>query len=305
MRWNHTQIPEQNTRTYVVTGANSGIGFETARTLCFKGARVFLACRSESKARIAMDTIRRERSDVHIDFVPLDLASLKSVRAFADEVAKRTPDGIDGLINNAGLMAPPRQLTEDGFEMQLGTNHLGHFALTGLLLPQLAKRPGARVVNVSSMMHWVGKIHLDDLHGERSYDAWGFYGQSKLANLLFTRELNRRLAVKLPNVIATAAHPGYSATALQATQAESHGKSFGSVFHAGNVLMAQSAAMGALPTLRAAVDPEARGDDFFGPSMGAWGYPHRASRSSAAQNDDVARALWQRSENLTNVSYLT
>ena len=300
MRWTSAHVPDLSDRTYIVTGANSGIGYEAALVLAEKGARVVLACRTESKARDALDGIRRARSDARAEFGALDLASLKSVRAFAVEMTRRFPEGVDGLVNNAGVMALPRQLTEDGFEMQLGTNHLGHFALTALVLPLLVRRPAARVVNVSSGVHWVGRIRFDDLMGERRYDRWAAYAQSKLANLLFTRELQRRLSGRHPHVIATVAHPGYSATNLQSTTARSYGSSFFTgTFAAGNALMAQSAAAGGLPTVRALVDPDAKGGEFYGPSAWLWGAPVLASRSRAAQDDAAARKLWEASEQLT------
>lgn len=304
MGWTTAQIADLTDRTYIVTGANSGIGYEAALALAAKGARVVLACRTESKARDALDGVKRARGDARAEFGALDLASLKSVRAFAEAMLLRFPEGVDGLINNAGVMALPRQLTEDGFEMQLGTNHLGHFALSGLLLPLLVRRPAARVVSVSSGVHWVGRIRFDDLMGERRYERWAAYSQSKLANLLFTRELQRRLAGRHPHVIATAAHPGYSATNLQGTTARSYGGGvFSGGFAAGNALFAQSAASGALPTLRAAVDPEARGGEFYGPSAWLWGGPALAAQSGAAKDDAVALRLWEESERLTGVRF--
>ena len=304
MGWTTAQIPDLSDRTYIVTGANSGIGYEAALALAAKGARVVLACRTESKAREALDGVKRARGDARAEFGALDLASLKSVRAFAEVMLQRFPEGVDGLVNNAGVMALPRQLTEDGFEMQLGTNHLGHFALTGALLPLLVRRPAARVVSVSSGVHWAGRIRFDDLMGERRYERWAAYSQSKLANLLFTRELQRRLAGRHPHVIATAAHPGYSATNLQGAAARAEGAVFAKTFAAGNALVAQSAASGALPTLRAAVDPEAKGGEYYGPSvLGLWGAPVLAARSRAAKDDDAARRLWEESERLTGVRF--
>ena len=300
MGWTTDDIPDLAGKSFIVTGANSGLGLETARALTAKGARVVLACRTEAKAQAALDAIGRGRAE----FAPLDLASLKSVRAFAEEVARRLPEGVDGLANNAGVMAPPRTLTEDGFEMQFGTNHLGHFALTGLLLPLLARRPAARVVSVSSFGHWIGRISFDDLAGARRYERWTFYGQSKLANLLFTRELQRRLAARHPHVLAAAAHPGYADTNLQGTAARAEGAIVAKGFAVGNSVFAQSAASGALPTLRALTDPAVKGDDYFGPSIvGLWGSPTRATRSPAATNDATARRLWDESVRLTGVDF--
>jgi len=300
MPWSAAHVPDLSDRTYVVTGANSGIGYEAARVLAERGARVVLACRTESKARDALDGIRQARADARVEFGALDLASLKSVRAFAEECARRFPEGLDGLVNNAGVMALPRRLTEDGFETQLGTNHLGHFALTARLLPLLVRRPAARVVTVSSGMHWVGRVRLDDLMGERAYQDWLSYAQSKLANLLFTHELQRRLAARHPHVLATAAHPGYAASNLLQNSASAWGGSLSArVYTLGNAVFAQSTVAGALPTVRALVDPAAKGGEFYGPSAWLWGAPTLATRSRAARDDAAARALWEASERLT------
>ncbi len=302
-RWTPELLPDLADRTFVITGANSGIGLEAARVLAHKGARVVLACRSAEKATAALDGIRAGRADARVEAMSLDLASLASVRSFADALAARLPDGFDVLVNNAGVMALPRRLTADGFEMQFGTNHLGHFALTGLALPLLAKRAGARVVNVSSGVHWGGRVNFDDLMGERAYNRWTAYFQSKLANLLFTRELNKRLAAKQPSTIALAAHPGYSATNLQQVSAEAQGAFEVSAMKVNNALFAQSAPMGALPTVRAAADGAVKGDDFYGPSMFSFGYPTPARRSAKAVDDDAARRLWDASVKLTGVDY--
>ncbi len=305
MRWTTANVPDLTDRTYIVTGANSGIGFEAARILAEKGARVVLACRTESKARDAIDGIRRARGDARVEFAALDLASLKSVRAFAEEVTRRLPEGVDGLVNNAGLMAVPRGLTEDGFETQLGTNHLGHFALTALVLPLLVRRPAPRVVSVSSGTHWAGRVRIDDLMGERRYQSWSAYAQSKLANLLFTRELQRRLAARHPHVIATAAHPGYAASNILTASARAWGDRAltTGTYAFGNAVFAQSTVAGALPTVRALVDATAKGGEFYGPSMWLWGAPVLASRSRAARDDVTARALWEASERLTGVRF--
>lgn len=305
MSWSAAQVPDLSDRTYVVTGANSGIGYETARILAERGARVVLACRTESKARDALDAIRRARADARVEFGALDLSRLTSVRAFAADMAQRFPDGVDGLVNNAGVMAPPRSVTEDGFESQLGTNHLGHFALTALLLPRLVARPAARVVSVSSAIHWLGRVRLDDLMGERRYQSWGAYAQSKLANLLFTRELQRRLAARHPHVLATAAHPGYAATSILGTSAHAWGNGAVSTraYAAGNAFFAQSAAAGALPTVRALVDPATKGGELYGPSAWLWGAPVVAWQSRAARDDEAARALWEVSERLTGARF--
>ncbi len=302
-RWTPDLLPDLADRTFVITGANSGIGLEAARVLAHKGARVVLACRSAEKATAALDGIRAGRADARVEAMSLDLASLASVRSFAGELAARLPDGFDVLVNNAGVMALPRRLTADGFEMQFGTNHLGHFALTGLALPLLAKRAGARVVNVASGVHWGGRIAFDDLMGERAYNRWTAYLQSKLANLLYTRELDKRLAARGRGVIALAAHPGYSATNLQQVSAETQGAFAVRTVKAGNALFAQSAHMGALPTVRAAADGAVKGDEFYGPSMFMAGYPTHARRSAKATDDEAARRLWDVSAKLTGVDY--
>lgn len=302
--WTPDQLPDLSAQTIVITGANSGIGLEAARVLAQKNARVVLACRSADKARAAVESCAGGRANARVEAMSLDLASLASVRAFAEESARRFPEGVDVLVNNAGVMALPRKLTADGFEMQLGTNHLGHFALTGLMLPLLAKRPHARVVNVSSGMHWVGKVRFDDLMGERRYDRWAAYAQSKLANLLFTHELQKRLAARHPSVIATAAHPGYSATNLQATAAEGRGPLAAWSARWGNSLFAQSAAAGALPTVRAAADPGVKSGDYYGPAwLSAWGPAAHSGRSARARDDADARRLWEESVRLTGVDY--
>ncbi len=304
MPWTPEQLDDLTALTFVITGANSGIGLEAARLLARRGARVVLACRTPSKADEAVRRIRAERDDARLDVMALDLASLASVRAFADALGQKFPDGIDVLVNNAGVMALPRTLTADGFEMQLGTNHLGHFALTGLVLPLLAKRTAARVVNISSGIHWGGRIDFDDLMGERRYERWTAYAQSKLANLLFTRALHRRLAKAHPNVITLAAHPGYSATNLQVTSAASmEGGLMARSLHLGNAVMAQSAEMGALPTVRAAADRNVKGDEFYGPSRFMWGHPELASRSVKARDDGAAERLWTVSRELTRVDW--
>jgi NAD(P)-dependent dehydrogenase (short-subunit alcohol dehydrogenase family) len=283
-------IPPLDGRTAIVTGANSGIGWETARALAANGATVVLAVRDQAKGQRAAAAIAG-RTEVR----PLDLASLESVRAFA-----RAWDGapIDLLINNAGVMAPPRSRTADGFEVQFGTNHLGHFALTNLLLPAVK----ARVVTVSSSVHQAGAIDFADLNWERKpYRPWRAYGQSKLANLLFTSELQRRLAQAGSPVLSTAAHPGYAATNLQGHSGNAL-LTFG-MEQIGNRFFAQSAAAGALPTLYAAVAPMP-GGGFAGPGGFAMrGAPKLVGRSAAARDDAVARRLWTASEELTGVSF--
>ena len=286
-------IPDLTGQTAIVTGASSGIGLETAKALIAHGARVVLAVRDEAKGRDAAKVMPGPGS---AEVAPLDLASLDSVRAFA-----RAWDGspVDLLINNAGVMIPPLSRTKDGFELQFGTNHLGHFALTNLLLPHVT----GRVVTVSSSAHRNGRIDFDDLNWEhKKYRAWRAYGQSKLANLLFTAELQRRLAEAGSPVLSMAAHPGYAATNLQ-SHSDSRLMEF-AMGTLGNRLLAQDAASGALPTLYVAT-ADLPGNTFAGPSGfgGVRGAPAPCARSKAAGDPEAARRLWQVSEQLTGVSF--
>ncbi len=288
-KWSSTDLPNLDGRTFVVTGANSGIGLTAARALGRAGARVVLAVRSVDKGEEAAASIPGER-----EVRRLDLADLASVRAFADEWEGK----LDVLINNAGVMAVPEQRTKDGFEMQIGTNHLGHFALTNLLLPKITDR----VVTVASPAHRAGKIRLDDLNWEHGgYQRWRAYGQSKLANLLFTLELQRRLDEAGSNLRALAAHPGYAATNLQ-NRTENVVQN--TLMAIGNKLIAQSDEMGALPTLYAATQ-DLPGTSYVGPDgfQEQRGHPALVSRSAAASDQDTAKRLWTLSEELTGVSF--
>jgi len=299
------EIPDLSGKTFVITGANCGIGYEAALVLSRKGAEVTLACRSVEKGLAAADTLKAASPGAKVSVGKLDLSDLASVQSFAREF-HRDHDHLDGLINNAGVMALPRTLTADGFEMQLGTNHLGHFALTGLLLDLLASAQSSRVVTVSSQAHRMGRIRFDDLMGERRYDPWGAYGQSKLANLLFTLELSKRLAQKRPHVKAIACHPGYAATDLQRRGPEaSKSKLMGMFMAASNALFAQTAVKGALPTLRAATDPAADNGDYFGPRgpFESFGAPVKVTGNAASQDAATAGRLWDVSEELTGVRY--
>lgn len=298
-------VPDQSKKIFVITGANSGIGYEAALVLAKKGADVTLACRSVEKAEAAVGLLRLAAPDATLRVKALDLSDLASVRAFAESFSGEN-ERLDCLINNAGVMALPRTLTKDGFEMQIGTNHLGHFALTGLLLDRLVAAPSARVVTVSSQAHRVGTIDFDDMMGERRYDKWRAYGQSKLANLLFTLGLSRRLAEKHRNVLALAAHPGYAATDLQRRGPEaSKSRLMGSLMAASNAIFAQSASKGALPTLRAATDPAAENGDYFGPGgpFESFGSPVKVKGNAKSQDVAVADRLWEASEKLTGVRY--
>jgi NAD(P)-dependent dehydrogenase (short-subunit alcohol dehydrogenase family) len=303
--WTADDVPDLAGKTVVVTGGNSGIGFEAARQMARKGAHVILACRDAGRAAQAIEQIRTLQPSSSLEAMQLDLASLESVRRFAgDFAAKGVP--LDVLCNNAGVMAIPRRTTAEGFEMQLGTNHLGHFALTGLLLQPLLAAPAARVVNVSSTAHKPGRIDFDDLHGEKGYRKWLAYAQSKLANLLFTYELQRRLEAADARAISVACHPGYSATNLQSVGPQMSGSRLAArLMDLGNRFFSQPAAMGALPTLYAATSPDARGGDYIGPDgfMENYGHP-RKTRSTARSHDRaVATRLWEVSEQLTSVHY--
>ncbi|GAB3668009.1 oxidoreductase [Actinocorallia lasiicapitis] len=281
----------------IVTGANSGIGFHTALSFARAGAEVVLACRSAERGEAALGRIKEAVPGSAVVLASLDLGSLDSVRAFAAAQAK-TP--LDLLINNAGVMALPRSTTADGFETQFGTNHLGHFALTGLLLPALLERPGSRVVTVASFASFWGRIRLDDLHRERKYNKWAAYGQAKLANLLFAKELGRRV----PEVVSAAAHPGYARTALMANSAGQSGSRFEAINYAiGGALFAQSEEAGALPTLRAALDPAVRSGEIYGPRLVLRGAPVKGFLSPRGDDQRTAARLWAESEKLTGVSY--
>lgn len=302
MSWTLADLPDQSGRVAIVTGANSGIGRWAAQGLAGAGARVVLACRTVSKGEAAATEIRAAHPEAEVEVRALDLADLDSVRAFA--AAWEGP--LDLLVNNAGVMALPRRTTAQGFEMQLGTNHLGHFALTGLLFPALSDG-GGRVVNVSSQAHRMGRIRFADLMGEKSYQRWLAYGQSKLANLLFTHELVRRCAAREVDVLAVACHPGWASTHLQEAGAEMDGSAAKAwVMRTANRLFAQDASAGAWPTLRAATDPEAEPDAYYGPAgLGELaGAPVRVERSRASLDDEVSARLWEVSSELTGVRYL-
>ncbi|GGU57791.1 oxidoreductase [Streptomyces albospinus] len=303
-RWNTSHIPDQTGRSAVVTGANSGIGYVTARELARRGARVVLACRSTERGAAALDRLRSEVPAAEAEFRRLDLADLSSVRDFAAGLDDFDGDRLGLLINNAGVMALPHRTTADGFEMQFGTNHLGHFALTGLLLPKLLATPGARVVTVSSMLHALANVDLGDLNSERSYGRWTAYARSKSANLLFTRELSTRLAAAGSAVVAATAHPGYAATNLQTAGVKMEGRRAAErAIDLGTRLIGQPADGGALGTLCAATAPHMRPDSFIGPRSGLRGAPARCFRAPWTANGGTAAALWAASEQLTGVRY--
>jgi len=295
-KWTTVDIPDQTGRTAVITGANTGLGHETAAALAAKGAHVVLAVRNLDKGKAAADLITRATPGASVALQELDLTSLDSIRGAADEL-RANHDSIDLLINNAGVMVTPKSTTKDGFELQFGTNHLGHFALTNLLLDRVLAVPGSRVVTVSSQgHHFVRGIRFDDLQWERSYSRVGAYGQAKLANLLFTYELQRRL--QGTNSIAVAAHPGGSRTELTRNVPPL----IAAVTRPLERFM-QSADMGALPTLRAATDPGVLGGQYYGPDgFGEQrGYPKLVASSAASHDTAAQRRLWAVSEELTSV----
>jgi NAD(P)-dependent dehydrogenase (short-subunit alcohol dehydrogenase family) len=293
-RWTATHIPDQTGRVAVITGANTGLGYETATALAAKGARVVLAVRNLDKGKAAADLITRAHTGADVSVTELDLTSLQSVRDAADQI-RAGFDQIDLLVNNAGVMMTPKSTTRDGFELQFGTNHLGHFAFTGLLLDRLLATPLSRVVSVSSNGHRVGRIRFDDLQSTRRYSRMGAYGQSKLANLLFTYELQRRLSGT--DTIAVAAHPGGSDSELSRYLPGALQLAFGP--------LSQSTEMGALPTLRAATDPGVSGGEYYGPGglLEMRGYPELVASSGRSHDVDVARRLWTVSEELTGVVF--
>jgi NAD(P)-dependent dehydrogenase (short-subunit alcohol dehydrogenase family) len=290
-RWTEADIPDQTGRTVLVTGANSGLGLRTAQVLAAKGAHVIMGCRSVQRGQAARRTVSGSA-----EVLELDLADLSSVRSAAEQVSV-----LDVLINNAGVMAVPHGRTVDGFERQFGTNHLGHAALTWLLLPALRQRPGARVVTVASLAHQYGRIDFDDPNWERrSYSYRGSYGQSKLANILFARELERRSS----DATSIAAHPGVTVTDLTNNMASAHNSLLlrigGKISH----LFSQSVEMGALPQLYAATSPDARGGQYYGPDSfnGMRGYPTVARMTAAARDDLAANRLWELTIKLTGIT---
>ncbi len=295
-KWTAENIADQKGRVAIVTGSSSGIGFEAARVLANKHAKVIIAVRNLTKGNTAAEKILGQNKNADVKVMELDLANLGSVAKFADNF-KKAFSRLDLLINNAGVMIPPYSKTADGFELQFGTNHLGHFALTAQLLEVLTNTKGARIVNVSSGAHKAGKINFDDLTWEkRRYSAWRAYGDSKLANLYFTFELDRKLKENNLALLVTAAHPGWTATELQR--------------HTGlveflNGIFAQDISMGALPTLRAATEENVKGAEYFGPNglMEMRGYPVEVPSNKLSKDEAIAKRLWEVSETLTGVNF--
>ena len=296
-KWNAENILSQKGRIVIVTGSSSGIGYETARVLANKQASVIIAVRNLDKGNKALAKIIQQNKDADVQVMELDLANLASVKNFAENFQKNY-SRLDLLINNAGVMIPPYAKTTDGFELQFGTNHLGHFALTGQLLKLLISTQGSRIVNVSSGAHNFGKIDFDDLNWEkRNYAQWTAYGDSKLANLYFTYELDRKLKEQGINTLVTASHPGWTATELQRTA--------GDVMKYLNGIFAQNITMGALPTLRAAIEEGLKGAEYFGPNgfMEIGGYPVKVESNELSKDRAIAQKLWLVSEKLTEVKF--
>jgi NAD(P)-dependent dehydrogenase (short-subunit alcohol dehydrogenase family) len=294
--WNAENILSQKGRVAIVTGSSSGIGYETARVLANKQASVILAVRNLDKGNKALAKIRQQNPDTDVKVMELDLANLASIKTFSENF-KQTYSHLDLLVNNAGVMIPPYTKTTDGFELQFGTNHLGHFALTGQLLPLLTNTKSSRIVNVSSGAHAMGNIDFDDLQWEkRSYAPWKAYGDSKLANIYFTYELDRQLKAHNLETVVTASHPGWTATELQRTAR---------FVEYLNGFFAQDITMGALPTLRAAIEPSLTGAEYFGPKgfMEIRGYPVQVKSNELSQDQAIAQKLWEVSTELTGMKF--
>ena len=295
-KWTTENIPNQKGRVAIVTGSSSGIGYETARVLAEKQVTVIIAVRNLEKGNKAADKIKSEVKNADLRVLELDLASLESVKNFAESFKKNYLQ-LDLLINNAGVMIPPYSKTADGFELQFGTNHLGHFALTGQLLELLINTKDARIVNVSSSAHKTGNINFDDLTWEkRNYSGWKAYGDSKIANIYFTRELDKKLKENNLGLITTASHPGWTATELQRNSG---------IVEFLNGFFAQDISMGALPTLRAAIEERLKGAEYFGPNgfMELRGYPVQVETNKLSKDEAIAKKLWEVSEELTGVKF--
>ena len=304
-RWTARNIGSQSERRVLITGGNSGIGLEAARLLTAADAHVVIACRDLARGQRAVHDIRATTSAGHVELLQLDLADLAAIEAAAEAYRDRFGT-LDVLVNNAGVMAVPYRATVDGFELQFGTNHLGHFALGGHLLPALLAGAAPRLVTISSGMHKAGRIDFDNLDAARGYAKWPAYCMSKLANLLYTFELQRRAAHAGVDLIAVAAHPGYASTNLQTAGPRMTGSTLleraWGVF---NAVAGQSAARGSLPTVYAAVAPDVEGGDYIGPSGPAelWGNPVKVRATRAARDPETAARLWRVSQELTGVDY--
>ena len=305
-KWNQENIPNLTDKVIVITGANSGLGLESTKAFAAKGATVVMACRNMSKAEQAKAEVLAANPNAKLDLMQLDNASLDSVRTFANAF-KAKYDRLDMLLNNAGVMAIPRSETADGFEMQLGVNHLGHFALTGLLLDVITSTPGARIHSTSSSAAFNGKINFDDLMGKEAYSRWGAYGQSKLANAVFATELNRRLKAAGYDTIANSSHPGLVMTNLQTNSLEQSDAPLSErvLYGTFGKLMAQDVDMGVLPQLYASSALDAKGGVFYGPkTMRVRGYPAEQKCNDALNDAALLKRFWEVSEELTGVQYL-
>jgi NAD(P)-dependent dehydrogenase (short-subunit alcohol dehydrogenase family) len=297
--WTTDSIPDLNGQVFIVTGANSGLGYESTLALAEKDATVIMACRNLERGQRALDAVKQAVPSARLELMHLDLASLKSIRNFA-ETFKSKYKRLDGLINNGGPVVAARRLTEDGFESHFGVNHLGHFALTGLLLDLLLKTPSSRIVTVGSRMHTTGKIAWDDLMSEHPYDRMTAYRQSKLANMLFAFELDRRLQAKGTSTRSIAVHPGLARTSWADNNLDGVMKVFGKIMSATSY---QSAPMAALPLLYGAVDPNAMSGRYYGPDHDTKGYPVEVRAGDVAYNETDAKRLWEVSEKITGVTY--
>lgn len=305
-KWTQEDIPDLTGKVIIITGANSGLGLESTNVLAAKGATIVMACRNLSKAEAAKAEVLADNPAAKVDVIQLDNASLASVRAFA-EAFKARYDRLDVLLNNAGVMAIPRTLTEDGFEMQLGVNHLGHFALTGLLLDVITATPNARIHNTSSSAAFNGSIHFDDLMGEKEYNRWEAYGQSKLANVLFATELDQRLRAAGHDAISNSSHPGLVMTNLQTNSIEKSGSPLLErvLYRILGPLIAHDVQMGVLSQLYGSTAPEAKGGAFYGPErFRIRGYPAEQHANDAVDDAAARKRFWEISEELTGVRYL-
>lgn len=294
-KWTEEDCPDQSGKIAIVTGANSGLGYEVTRVLAKKGAHVVMGCRDLGKAEEALNQIISEDPDASLEIIRLDLSDLASVKDFVSDFSKKH-QSLDILCNNAGVMMTPYQKTVDGFELQLGTNHFGHFALTGLLIDKLMGTKNSRIVTMSSMAHSMGKIDFDNLNWEKKYGRTKAYNRSKLANLLFAYELQRRLEAKGSKTISMGSHPGWTRTKLQRNVF---------LFRALNPFLSQKPKKGALPMLYAATSPEAEGGGYYGPDgrMGWKGYPKKVKSNDRSHNLEDAKKLWEISEELTGVKF--
>ncbi len=305
-KWNIEDIPDQTGKTAIVTGANSGTGLQASKILAMKGAEVIMACRNTEKGTAALETIITEFPEANVKVMELDLASLNSIQSFTEDFKKKYQT-LDILLNNAGVMQTPESQTADGFELQFGTNHLGHFALTGQLLEPLSKAKNARVVTMSSMAASAGKMHFENFNLEKEYGRTKAYSQSKLANLLFAYELQRKFEQANSSIISVAAHPGYTATNLQSAGPSMEGgrRWWARLYKISNKIMAQNVKIGALPILCAATDSVIEGGDYIGPKgfRGMRGRPKKVRSSKQSYNEEDARQLWKMSEEMTGVNY--